>query len=133
MNFEDATAAILEEFATAWVNTTPVAWPNIPFDPPENASWVRVTVLHAEARQVSLGSAKVYRRPGVVIVQVFVPEATAGQPALALADQVVTALQGKQLTGGVQLQTASIREVGPDQRGAYQINVSVPFTYSEQP
>lgn len=130
---EEATAAILDAFTTAWSNATPVAYPNLAFTPPENEPWVRVTVRHASGEQIGLGTSPCFRRTGVAIVQVFVPEATAGQPALALADQVVAALQAQQLAGGVQMLAARVDEVGPDQRGAWQVNVSVPFRYHHRP
>ena len=127
---EQATDAILDLFATAWANATPIAYPNVAFSPPEGEPWVRITVRHGEATLVSLGTAPCFRRRGVAIVQVFATEGEAGAGALQLADQVVSTLQAK-LTSGVQLQASAVQEIGPDGRGHYQVNVSTPFSYTQ--
>ena len=132
MTHEEAVDAILTEFDTAWADRTPVAHANVDFEPDENSSWARVTVIHSSAAQVSLGSvgSRTFRRFGTVIVQVFVPEGTSTQPALELGDAAVSALEGKFLTGGLQLQAAALEEVGPDGRGWYQLNISAPFHFN---
>ena len=78
---------ILTEFDTVWADRTPVAHANVDFEPDENSSWARVTVIHSSAAQVSLGSvgSRTFRRFGTVIVQVLVPKGTSTQPALELS------------------------------------------------
>ena len=78
---------ILTEFDTVWADRTPVAHANVDFEPDENSSWARVTVIHSSAAQVSLGSvgSRTFPRFGTVIVQVLVPKGTSTQPALELS------------------------------------------------
>jgi hypothetical protein len=128
----EATDELLDLFTTGWADRTEVAYPNVDFTPPEDAAWVRVTIQHTAGRQVSLGSpgARTFRRFGTIFAQIFTVEGTAAQEALDLAGVAVTILEGVQFASGLQLQAATIDEVGPDGHGRWQVNVSVPFYFN---
>lgn len=137
-DFEAAYDAIMGRIKSSFVTlrpTVPIAWPNLHFDPrtsfvPANhTAWVRVSILGDESRQATIGgyTGQRWRTWGQVQVQVFAPLGAGANTALAVADDVATALRGAS-TGGVVLQAASVRPIGRDPDGEfYQVNVIVPF------
>lgn len=70
MSYADEGAAIRQHFADGWDGRTPVAWPNVDFEPPEDGSpWVRLTILGADAVQAEFGlDDRRFRHTGIVIV-----------------------------------------------------------------
>jgi hypothetical protein len=140
-DYEGACDAILTRFKAQMDSLRPtlkIAWENMPFDPQHDFSpstdvaWARISVIGGEAFQASLGggAAVLWRHPGLVAVQIFTPADGGANTALAIADDVATALRGV-TTSGVVLKAASIQPVGRD--GAfYQVNVTVPFRFDAQ-
>ncbi|MEJ8571228.1 DUF4128 domain-containing protein [Microbaculum marinum] len=63
----------------AWLKTVsfspalPIAWPNVDFDPPSEATWLRATWLPAETAPATLGEGGENRHSGLFQVDVFVP------------------------------------------------------------
>ncbi|MBM3280820.1 MAG: hypothetical protein FJY95_22490 [Candidatus Handelsmanbacteria bacterium] len=139
--FSDATDAILGEFRDAWAishaTDCPIAWPSVAFDPktdfdPEDhVAWVRVSIQGGEAQQASLAAPpnRLFRVVGVILVQVFVPSGPGLglSTALGVADDVVSALEGKN-AGGVAIRAGSINPVGRDGEWE-QVNVSFAFRF----
>ena len=112
----------------------PIAWQNVvfdpqsDFDPASHVGWVRSSVLWGQARQASISGTNLrWRRPGIVMCQIFTPQGTDDEVALQLADNVSTALQGVTVSGVV-LQATSITIVGADD-AFYQVNAQTRFRY----
>lgn len=129
MSFETAANTIRSQFNTEFSNLRPnveIAWPNIAFTPNSGESWVRLTIQDGDSRQVATVGEK-WRHPGVVIVQVFVPEGTGDGTALAIADDVVSVFQGMTLSG-IRFRASSAETVGASD-GWYQVNVTTDFEY----
>lgn len=57
-------------------------------DPPEDANFLRLTVLFGEAKTISLGDTKLERSYDMLCVQVFVIKGQGSQKVLALCDIV---------------------------------------------
>lgn len=139
-DFENAYDAIMGQFflqMKAARPRVPIAWPNTRFDPATDfvaathQAWARITMLGGEGRIASSGSpgTRRWRHVGLVVVQVFAPLGSGAAAALAVADDVATALQGVSVDG-VTLQAASIRVIGTDAEGAwYQVNIETPYRY----
>lgn len=51
----------------------PTAWPNAPFTVPNNAPWLRVTILNMDDVVLTLGSGGKNRISGILQIDVFVP------------------------------------------------------------
>ena len=139
-DFEAASDAILAQFKTSLDSSrpnVPVSWPNIEFAPAEdfdeasNEAWARVSVQGAGARQASLGAvgSRRCRSAGLVYVQVFAPIGVGANQALAVADDVATALRGV-TASSVRLKAPSINPIGRDE-GYYQVNVTTPFEFDQ--
>jgi len=113
----------------------PIAWPNMPFDPKDDyddathQGWARIAIQGGEQQQASIGGTPRWRQVGIVQVQVFTPTEQGANTALAIADDVATALRGITVSGVI-LRAASVSPVGRIGDSAwFQVNVNVPFRY----
>ena len=117
-------------FYAGWGSTTPIAWGNVPFTPPDSNSWVRFTVRVGDSDQTSLGpeGCRRFQRNGRVFVQIFTFEAEQGTTlGTALVDSVLSIMEGKNFSSIYTL-AADVTGIGPDGKW-YQTNVSIPFWY----
>jgi hypothetical protein len=124
-DFSQAEKEIRKFFAAGWGSTTPIAWPDVPFAPPDNKTWVRVNISGIAGRQVTAGApgANRFRQNGMVMIQVFQPEGQAGIDGRAKAAAIVDMFQGASTSGGVHFERVYATQVGPDGHGFYQVNV----------
>lgn len=104
---------------------------NGPDEHPDDALWVRWTVLPGASNQIELGANPSYRTVGVAVAQIFQPIKQGDKAALELADVIVTTFRAVTDTG-VKFLVPSVRVVGRD--GAWwQVNVTCPFQCDETP
>jgi len=122
-----------------WVDNVPsgigsnYAFANEAFTPPTNAPWARLTVVHEQGEQDSLGpiaSAKrKFLRRGRVLIQIY-DQVDQGTRVLdLLADESRDIFEGT-LFDGVYFISADIRESGQDGEWM-QLIVDAPFDYQE--
>lgn len=132
-----AREAMYQAFVDVW---DPVGGPlksaytfdNEQFDPPTDASWVRMTVRHNDSDQNTLGRKgnRKFGRPGSVLIQVFTPTDT-GRSVDALADDARDIFEGNALAGTtVRFYGATVREAGKDGKWDLTI-VEAPFDYEQ--
>jgi len=127
-DFESAANTIRQELANN-VTAYDIAWPNVSFTPPADAPWLRFTITEGTANTPAFGSGVVYRHPGNVIVQVFVPANEGDGRARSIADTVAAVYRGKRLTPGIRFFDAPyVNTVGRD-GDWFQVNVVAPFEY----
>jgi hypothetical protein len=130
-----AVQAILDAFDDVW-SVGPVSaytFDGEQFDPPDNASWVRVSIRHTFAGQESLGveSNRRFRREGAVFVQCFSPANQGSKAAVDLAHTARAIFEGVTLAGtSVNFTDCSIRETGPDDKW-YGVTLEALFAYDE--
>lgn len=130
----EAVERIYSEFVTGWGATSPFTFDNKKYDPPANTSFVRVTVRHTDATQDSLGSVgtRKFDRPGTLFIQCFSPLDIGRSAADNLALTARNLFEGKTLTPeGIRFFGVTVREIGLDGEGMFQINVEAPFEYTE--
>lgn len=131
MSFADGQSQIRARLAAQWGITTPVDWPNSGFVPVIGVPWIRLKVKEGRTRQVDIGDRKkTFRTPGFIYVQVFTATNIGNGPALALGDQVA-AIFRNWCGSSVKCYAASVQDIGPDEKGWYQVNVEVPFVRDE--
>lgn len=128
---------ILSNFArTEWESATtaagfsgaPLSYDNLDFDPP-NAPWGRLSVKHNEMSRASLGSATaLFRRTGMLSLQIFIPIGLGTLPADRIADPLVQAFEVPGQTDNIWFRNARVREIGPDGT-YYQTNFQVEFVW----
>lgn len=145
MSFELERLAIGTEFETLWVSggkaRTPIAWENKQFTPPNKAAYVRLTVRNSEGLRLTFGDldgVADYRYPGIVFVQVFVPEDTGDKDARKLADaaaaifrsKTLNMMDGVTLKGVIRMRTPRVDVIGA-RDGYFQMNVMIPYVRDE--
>lgn len=125
-------------FGAFWAGRTPVAYPNLPFDPSslvgDDAAWVRLFVLHDRGGldpggQLSVGPSAAERsvlRTGIWTTEVYVREASSALRAYTFANDALGWLQDQRVPQTV-FSLLGVLEVG----GApwWQLNVSARFMY----
>lgn len=134
MGFAATESTIRSRFNTQWSSlrpTIPAFFDNAGDDvtPPEDSTWVRLTVLPGGSSQVEMGNLRRWRRVGVIVVQIFVPAASGTGLALELGDTVRDIFEGLTVSGVI-FRATSLNRVGLD--GAWlQYNASTPFQADE--
>lgn len=128
MKFKAAEAAVRAHFNTQWNSATQIAWPDIPFTPP-NATWVRFSMKNNAGFQASIGApgSNRFRRVGIVYIQVFQKEGQGSTDARTKADKAADIFIANGLSG-VRFKNVNARDIGPA-NGWYQWQVSAEFEY----
>ena len=129
-----AREAIYERFAAAWGSTTPIAFDNEAFTPPEDAPWVRLVVRHTTREQETLGGLgqRNFMSRGQCFVQCFVQPDQGTEAADALAQQARTIFEGTSFATDVRFTSVAVTEIGPDPQGWFQVNAVGVFQYDER-
>lgn len=138
VQFRDNLFAALDAF---WNDRTPIAWPNLEFDPDrafpteaDDDAWLEVQVLGDSAGQVPIGSsvgvAGAFRRSGSVTLSVYVRGNTATDLLYQLADAASQFLEARESRAVANTVFSGIghQEIGFDGTW-YQLNVTAAFTY----
>lgn len=129
-------------FATAWGNTTLIAYDNVPFTPPGDGSWVKVYVRDGDSDKITLGTAPQVRRTiGTVFVDIFTPVGMGSKPVRTYADSIKAIFKDLRVSGiqffegdvvifGERYYTNSGTGV-PATSQWFQGAVAIPFKYDE--
>lgn len=132
-DFDTAANTIRSTFATNLAGLSPAYtafYDNQHGTPPNDETWMRLTVLDGTASMVGFGAGNRYRFPGVATVQIFVPVGQGDGLARQLAGIVSDWFRGKRLSNVRFFDPPYLRQVGPD--GAWwQANLIVPFDYDD--
>lgn len=134
MAFADIERAVVSRMRDNWIET-PLAIDNDEYEPDGSvAAWVRLAVRHGSSINAALGAAIVagpgmVRRPGQVIVQVFVRRKAGATRAQELADLVSDLFQNRTFSGVRCYETSSIT-VG-ERNGWFQLNAQTFFAFDE--
>jgi len=131
MTFEAQHEALRTRFNTVWGATTPIAWPNIDFKPPNRAPWVKFRILDKDANQASFGTPNnnFFRYVGVVQMIVFTPLGEGEKEALELVDLADTVYKNWSHSSGVRfLNPPRVQTVGEEADKWHQVNIIAPFS-----
>ena len=126
-----ARESVYAQFISDWASTTEVTLDNENYDPPSDASWVRLIMRNNVTAQQTLAPVgfRKFNRFGIVFVQVFTKSDTATSTSDTLTSKARDVFEGKRL-GGVDFRDVTIREIGVDGKW-FQVNVEAPFDYTE--
>ena len=122
MSFANERIEIENRLEVNWL-TTPIAWGNITFNPPNNDSWVRLNIMNGSTEYRAINYKKRYN--GIINIQIFVPLKTGTSVARDYADTMAEIFDSK-LFDSIVCDVASVTEVGADAKW-YQINVDTPY------
>tara|TARA_R100001143_G_C3346307_1_gene126972 strand:- start:413 stop:814 length:402 start_codon:yes stop_codon:yes gene_type:complete len=124
MNYEALENAIRSKYKAAF-SSVQTAHDNAPFDPPDDAIWVRFTILQGNGQQTTLGRDRTFRTSGIIRVSIFDPAKKGTKESAELADQIADEYRSSSV-GGVVYQTPVFRRIGIS-GGYYQSNLDIPF------
>jgi len=103
-----------------------VQYDNAELDPPDNSTWVRLSILDGDSVRTARNS---YRTTGVIDAAVFTPLGAGDQAALSVADRIVNAFLPSTVSG-VKFRIPSVSSIGRSGRW-WQVTVSCPFQVNE--
>lgn len=128
----------LSAFTTFWAARTPIAYPNVNFDPAEavgsamDAAWVRVYLLGevdpGQVRYSNSVQSDHFGRTLVVTFEVYVRQNTSLDQSYTLIDAVLEFLQKPDVPNMIITNTSSPVEIGPDGTW-FQVTVSAGLLY----
>ncbi len=122
MSFADERQTIENRFNIEWT-ATPIAYDNVPFNPPANSDWVRLNIQNGDSGYRSLEST--VRHTGIINVQIFTPVNKATKTSRQYAD-IAADIFSDQRFGDVVTDVSSISIVGDDDAWL-QTNVTTPY------
>lgn len=119
---------------TAGASGAPMFYDDRPGEPPKDGkAWARVNIKHTVGQQATIANPignSLFRRDGIITVQIFTPSGQGLKLADQLAKVVLDALEGQSTPGGVWFRKVRLREVGPDGTW-FNLNVLAEFNYDE--
>jgi hypothetical protein len=120
----------LRTYYNTWVNKPPTEFPNEAFTPPNpTALWARFTILSGEELRMDIGTgnnSRTFRKSGVLVIQLF-DSLNNGNNAILVKAEEVAAMFRDWCGVTVSCRAATVEELGNDNKGYYQVNISVPF------
>ncbi len=125
MTTSAAWAAIERRLNANW-KATPIAWPGVPFTPPNGAPWIQPTPLFGDGHEATH---ELHGTVGVLHINVFGPKGS-GYGVIQGHAQALRDLYAGQLVEGVRFGAASGPTIGPDD-SYLQLVVRVPFAVDE--
>lgn len=130
--FELTHKIIESALKTGWLassaSAVPVRWPNVPWKQTAT-EWISLRIIPGDGRQASLGSGKLERQLGIVIVQVFTPKNSGTRRAGVLSDIVGSIFRYRTVTDtgvSVIFRAPELGDVA-ERMDQYQQNVKIPF------
>jgi hypothetical protein len=117
---------IRKRYMTGWTPLT-TEFPNESFTIPDASMWCRFNIVTGPEKQIGFGDdKKMFRTRGQLVVQMFAPMNTGAIDLLEQADILANAMRAW-AGATVACYEATVREIGNDKFGWYQVNVIVPF------
>ena len=102
MSFEDERRAIEARFADNFT-ATPIKYENVPFDAPDDAAWVALSMSGTRERgavKMGLKAGEFNRYPGVIRVDIYIPEDTGTAVARQHADTIRAIFKDQKFSAG---------------------------------
>lgn len=129
MTLASATVAIFTTLSTSWATVTQIAWPNIPFIPPQKGYWIRPIIKIPTTNVAELGDANsgaVGLRDGLLMISIFGPQGSGTLQANKYADRLERIFRRADVDN-LWFDEPSSNPVGDDPNGYYHILMSVDF------
>lgn len=129
-----SSTSIYQELRTKYLSgvSIPTEYPNEEFTRPAPAAiWGRFTIIKGETVQMDIGAPiKTFRTPGILIIQLFAP-LDAGSIGILNEGDSVASLFRNWCGQTIRCRAATVEEIGNDNLGWYQVNVTIPFHTDE--
>ncbi len=129
----EARETIYETFNTAWAGQTQLTFDNEKFDPPDDASWVRLSVRHKISTQETLGALgnRKFLRGASCFIQIFTVFDIGTATADGLVETARAIFEGTSISGTtIRFNDVIVREEGRDKSWFYVV-IEATFEYNE--
>ena len=129
MTISEVISALRSRFATSWGNTTPIQFPNMPFDPARqapNGEFVRFSVKFGKSAIGENIKGGAGWRNGIIICDVIIAASKSDARALALASLIEPIFQMEVIDGKIIIDQPDTNCLS-DADGYYIASVSFPF------
>lgn len=91
--------------------------------------FIRLSIRNLRSRLVGIaGNRHLYRRPGWISIQCFVPVKEGTQTARVMADAAIAIFEGQQFSS-ITCRESEMMEIGDDGKGFWQVNAKVFFDF----
>lgn len=113
----------------------PIQFDGHPFTAPKESPWGRFHIVEGERNNAAVGK-KFQRAPGLVYLQIFLPENAGVKQARITADKFAEIFDNYELGGdgwSVLFRTVSLNRVGKTKEGPIQFNAVVQYQADESP
>lgn len=117
---------VIETNLSTNFTTYPIKYENIPFDPPDNSSWIACHIKRNILPTPELDSS--YEVKGLLILQVFTPLDSGLATSNTIVDTLAALYNNSYSISGLWFGDSNITDVGNSDIW-YQVNLSVPFNY----
>lgn len=124
MSFSTARRDIEKRLDANWA-TTPVAFENVKFNPPNDSPWVKLRIFENSVNRINIGSPGFHRAQGTIIVEIYTLLGTGSNTGRSYADTIAAIFRDAQFNG-ITCREASV-EIAGEINGWWQTNVSIPF------
>ena len=108
---------VYQTFVSGWGTTTVFTFENEKFDPPNNASWVRLSVRNTISSQETLGKItnRKFQRNAIIFAQIYTLADSMGmKPGDTLGETLRSILEGKTLSSEAYTTSTLLREAGTE-------------------
>lgn len=126
MSLATARRDIEKRLADNWA-TTPIAFDNVNFTPPEDAAWIRLVIQDGDAFRVCVGNPGHHRQTGVIMLRIYVPLNGGTNTARQYADTLAALFRDVQFNG-ITCREASPINLG-EVEGWYAYSINIPYFY----
>ena len=126
MSFAAERASIEERLFDNWL-TTPIAFDNVDFDPPNNSAWIRLNVLNGDSAFTTMNDGE--RHTGVIVIQIFYPKNEGTATMRGYADTIAALFSGVKFDD-VDCDIASLTAIGTN-KNWHQMNLTIPYFRNE--
>jgi hypothetical protein len=127
MSFATARRDIENRMNDNWA-TTPIAWDNVHFNPPENGDpWVAFHIYEDATNRITIGNPGVHRISGTIVINIMVKENSGTAEARGYAD-TIGAIFRDAVFSGITCREVTLTPAGVN-NGWYQLNLTIPFQW----
>lgn len=93
--------------------------------------FIRLNIRNLRATEEGYsGNNILYRRPGIIWAQCFVPRHEGTRQGRVMADQVLDIFEGQDF-GGIRCGEGEVQELGDDGKGFWQVNAKIYFDHDQ--
>lgn len=125
MTLASASVSIFTALSSSWATATVIAWPNHPFNPPQNGYWIRPVIKVPSTIVEEVGEG-IGLRDGLLMISLFGPQGTGTKTVNAFADRLERIFRRVDIDN-LWFDEPNSNPAGIDPNGYYHVMMTVDF------